>query len=230
MPAQVAHVYHDRLTELWRLSGTVDEAGRPAPHLLVLSADAEAALQAFEAELEPRLGPGGDLEFLADWASKLAGAALRLAGILHVAESVGDGRPWDAVIGPETMCRALALARDYLVPHARAAFGLMGADEEVEDARRILAWVAREGRTEFKRWQLYMDVKSLGRFPRMEALDRPLDRLVKHRYLRTVGYTGPRGRGRPPEPVYEVNPGWDRQDNLENLEKSGPGSGCGEYS
>jgi hypothetical protein len=218
VPAAVAQRYRECLMELWRLTGTVGSNGQPAPHLLELDPMAERTLRDFEAALEPRLAEGGDLEFLADWASKLAGAAVRLAGILHMADCIGEGRSWQGPVGVAAMGRAVALAGDYLIPHARAAFGLMGADEEVEAARRVLAWVGREGRTDFKRWQLYNDVRNQGRFPRVEDLDRPLDRLVKHRYLRVRPC--PPGKGRPPEATYEVNPLADHQENQKNQKKS----------
>ena len=79
-------------------------------------------------------------------------------------------------------------------------------NEDHEQAERVLRWILRERPTEFRRWQIHKDVRNHGRFQRLEDLDRPLDRLVKHRFIRVQATALRSGPGRPPEPVYEVNP------------------------
>jgi replicative DNA helicase len=61
------------------------------PAVLMFTPEANVELLAFERRLEPELGPGGQLEHLADWGSKLAGATVRVAGLLHLAERLKTG-------------------------------------------------------------------------------------------------------------------------------------------
>jgi hypothetical protein len=98
----------------------------------------------------------------------------------------------------------------------------MAADWEIQDARRVLTWVAREGRTEFKRHQVWNDVRSQERFPRVEDLDRPLRRLVTHRFIRVRLEEKTSKACRPPEPTYEVNPLWNGQKNQTNQKNLPP--------
>jgi hypothetical protein len=83
------------------------------PIILTLSPGAAQLFRAFRTELEGRRGAGGDLTYIATWASKLDGATARLAGLLHVAQEFADGfgRPIDAA----TMDGAIQIAR-YLIP------------------------------------------------------------------------------------------------------------------
>jgi hypothetical protein len=68
------------------------------------------------------------------------------------------------------------------------------------------AWILREGRTEFKRWEPYGDLKSQSEFPSVDSLSAPLDMLTKHHVIRPKRLPERTGRGRPPAQVYEVNP------------------------
>src|SRR5262249_1263997 len=92
----------------------------------------------------------------------------------------------------------------YAIAHARAAFAEMGADPIVEDAKYVLAWARRHGVTSFKERELFEGTK--GRFQRVETLRPVLMLLVSHNYIRQRPSQGRQGPGRPPSPVYEVNP------------------------
>jgi replicative DNA helicase len=61
------------------------------PAVLLLDPAAGKLLLDFEADLEPRLGPDGDLFHVRDWASKLVGATVRMAGLLHLADRLSEG-------------------------------------------------------------------------------------------------------------------------------------------
>jgi hypothetical protein len=166
---------------------------------------AQDALSQFERWLEPQLGPGERLSYLAGWANKLAGAIARLAGILHMAATLPCDLPWQVPIHEDVVGAAIQLGKEYLLPHALAAFGLMGADKELEGAKRVLQWVQREGRTEFKRYEAFGDLKNRAQLPRREDLDGPLRMLVDHQIIRVKDSAGPR-KGRPPDRLYETNP------------------------
>ncbi len=121
-------------------------AGWDDPMQLTLTSEARQFITDFLARLELRLHPDGDLgsfAVLRKWASKLVGQSARIAGLFHVADYMGEAhrRPIDGT----TVQAAISLAKSYCIPHARAAFDLMGQDESVADAEAVLAWVIRGG-------------------------------------------------------------------------------------
>jgi hypothetical protein len=210
MPEDVPLYFQQGMLSIWRLTGTVDAFGSPAPHRLRFSPEADQVLREFESWLEPQLADGEELSHLAGWANKLAGGIARLAGILHMAQCVAKGE-CEQVIDAPTVAAAVKLGRDYLLPHAQAAFGLMGADPRIETARSVLAWMARQVECieyvetdppTFSRRDIHQGCRR--RFGSVEDVDPVIDLLVKCCWLRQVGDGRP-GRGQP-GPRYLVNP------------------------
>jgi hypothetical protein len=122
-----------------------------------------------------------------------------------LAAHLRDG--WARPIGADTFAGAIRLA-DYLTDHARAVFDLMGADPRVDDARWLLDWIARTGRTQFSRRDAHVAAPH-GRFPKATDLEPALRLLEEHGYLRRVDpepSRAPHGRGRPASPRFLVNP------------------------
>lgn len=196
VPPAVDGEYERRLMVVGRLDpGTLGGAA----HTLTLTPEALARVESFMAEIEPRLRPGSDLHHIADWASKLVGATVRIAGLLHVAANPAWGNP----ISLQTVEAAITIA-DYLVAHAKAAFDLMGADPELDAARRILAWLRQSEPPEFTKRDAFVALR--GTFKKAELLDPPLALLLEHGYIRTVESTTPARPGRPASPRYLVNP------------------------
>jgi replicative DNA helicase len=202
VPTTVANRYSLDLHALAAsLSAPTEDDG---PVLLALDQEAAELLLAFERDLEPRLAAGsGDLAHLAGWAAKLAGATCRLAALLHLTEHLRDG--WARPIGADTFAGAVRLA-GYLVDHARAVFDLMGADPRTDDARWLLDWINRAGRTQISRRDAHTAAPR-GRFRKAADLEPALTLLEEHGWLRRVDAdpVGPKG-GRPPSPRFLVNP------------------------
>jgi hypothetical protein len=92
------------LVERWAstIRGHLDRPLPEEPRLIGLSPAAGAMFLEFRSVNEKALGPGGPLSERADWASKLPGAVLRIAGVLHLLQ--GDSPSIDV----ETMRAALA--------------------------------------------------------------------------------------------------------------------------
>ncbi|MEX5713456.1 DUF3987 domain-containing protein [Parafrankia sp. FMc6] len=125
-----------------------------------LDQGATEALDAFRAELEPRLHPqNGDLARLGGWGSKLPGHLVRIAALyallrasapagdtLYGDDETGATRPASGSVVPQIseadMGAAVALA-PYLIEHARAALDM---DTHFQDARQVatLAWIRRK--------------------------------------------------------------------------------------
>ena len=146
----VQATYDSNLKQLLRLDYQRDADGNPIPHILRFDDSAMVLLRAWEAEIEPQLGPADELGGIADWGGKLFGATVRFAALLHMAEHIKDANPWCSDIGATTTGNAIRLAR-YFIVHAQAAFSEMGTDPTVEKARLILDWIRRKGLTEFSK-------------------------------------------------------------------------------
>jgi hypothetical protein len=169
------------------------------PAAIPFTGEADQALLAFEERIEPRLGPGGDLAHIADWGAKLAGAAARIAGLLHLGSNVRTG--WGLPVQVEAVERAIDLAI-YFASHALATFDLMSADQLIADARAVAEWLV--GREEFTRRDVHRAHQS--RFPRVADIDPVLDLLEDHCWIRRREDPPPPGGGRPPSPTFAVNP------------------------
>ena len=195
VPDAVEERYEEAVLSLLKLA-SVD-----VPHALYLAPAAEVAWVEYATEIEPKLGYGGDLGSIQDWAGKHCGAVARIAGVLHLAEHAQDAEPWVTPVCRQTMEQAITIGR-YLVQHAVAAFGEMGADPAVEAATLILSWLRKTSPSEVTKRDIHRALHR--RFPRADDLDRPLAALADRGYLRARLQES--GRGRPASPVYDVNP------------------------
>lgn len=201
VPEPVRETYRLHVRALLQLPDAAPPGQESKPHVLDLMPDARAALEQFEIELEPRLGEFGDLGPIADWAGKLVGAVVRIAGLLHVADHTHIGEPWQPPVTVETMAAAIEIG-DYLIAHAQTAFGLMGADPVVEDARHVRRWLQVQDVATISKRDLHQGVRS--RFPRVDAMDSVLALLLNHGYLREQPSDAAGRPGRKPSPIYEV--------------------------
>lgn len=168
------------------------------PYILNLSRESRLSSIEFAKELEPRLID--DLENIADWASKLHGAILRIAGILHVAEHV-DKRAWEYDISEETFNNALTIGK-YFIEHAKAAFALMGADKNIDDCKHVIKWFEKEGKTEFSKRDI---LRGNRRFKDITELEPVLKLLCEYGYLREFEKIR-QGAVKKPDKFYKVNP------------------------
>ncbi|MGI6417834.1 MAG: DUF3987 domain-containing protein [Thermoguttaceae bacterium] len=171
----------------------------PEPFALRLTTEAETALRGWEQEIEDELADGGKLEAMRDWGSKLAGATLRLAAVLHCVEHGLTGE-----VATETLLAAVEIARS-LIPHAEAALSLMNAagPSGASDGQYVLRWIERHGKRDFTKREAHQAGRR--RFRQADDIDPALAELQRRGYirLRPAQQTGP---GRPPSPTYETNP------------------------
>jgi replicative DNA helicase len=197
--------YRAKIQALADTEPKVDEFGQQEPILLRFAADAGERYWSWAETIEHRQRPGGDLQDLKDWASKLHGLVARIAALLHV---LGGGKG-DAHITYETLEKALDVG-EYATYHAKAAFQEMGADRVMSDARRILDYVMRSGRESFKGRDIQQQM--ITSFPKAEDLEAPLKLLKERGYIAVDGNVEAKSVGRKPSPRYLVNPLlWDSQ-------------------
>lgn len=117
MPDLIRHAYIRRIKALAALPAS----DRPVR----LAADALPLLAALHERIEPRLAAGGDLEWMADWAAKLVGAACRIAGLIAIAEAGRLG----VEVSSEQLERAIRLAEWALVEAQHVLGELMKLEE-----------------------------------------------------------------------------------------------------
>ena len=198
-------------TSLRALAASFDRFTEPIT--LHLDDEASSLFSAWRGEIEPRRRPDADLGHIQGWSSKLDGAVVRIAGLLHLAETITSG--WDMPIGAATMAAALEIGQ-YLVAHALAAFDYMGADPRLEAARRIGRWIVAGRHATFTKREAFRALRGQALFPSVERITTGLAALDEHGWVRQVAPE--RGPGRPPS-RYETNPAifvkaWTKQPEL----------------
>lgn len=194
MPPDVRDRYARCIDEL--LPNPMDGPHLP-PTVVPLDGQALELWFDFAQECENGLAEGGALSAVADFGAKLAGTAARMALLF---ELVTAGPKPDAV-GEVNMARAIALCRQ-LVPHARAAFRLLAADEAERDADHVLQWIVRQGPQEAVR-QSEVHAALHGRFSKRERLVSALQRLQGNGCLR---HTTVKNKGARPTDLWLINP------------------------
>jgi hypothetical protein len=207
VPPRVDDAYRAAVESLLEFPAARDGRGEIVPRAIEASDGARDALLAFASELEPLLAEGGELEGARDWVSKLAGAAARIAGCLHVlgVRSGGrGGRGGAAPIDAALMEDAVAVAR-YFLAHVPRAFDLLGVDARRDDAQYLLRWIVRNRVVGFSTRDCFTSV-SRERFENVARLDGALDVLVERGHLRRTAAAPRPGPGRRASPVFAVNP------------------------
>lgn len=193
MPEAVRASYNQAVHDLYKKIAGLQEAVN-----LTLSLDAMQEWQNFRHAVENMLKPGGTFGSgeITGWGSKLCGAVVRLAAILHVMEHGVT----QTAISKSAMEKALELAA-ILIRHAEIAFGMMSDAPENENPRSVWDYIASTGKTEISRQELSFGLR--GRtYGRAEILDGALKELIKRGFIReerraTAGRTGT---------VYLINP------------------------
>src|SRR5262249_29140240 len=129
-----------------------------------------------------------------------------------------------AAISPGTVEKAVLLARDYYLPHAKAAFSLMGADKRTADGRRVAerlkspAFREHLVQIEGRPWRVRrrtIHALILGSRHTPEDVDAVVDLLARQFYLRPWGEESKRGR---PGTLFEVNPELFREEAGQTVE------------
>ncbi|GAA1566108.1 YfjI family protein [Kribbella sancticallisti] len=203
VPEPIETSYRDALRTLVLL---LDD--NETPHHLDLTPEARQILLDFQDWIEPRLDPQtGQLAPITDWASKLAGAVVRIAALLHLAHTFTTG--YASAITADTMRAAERVGRYYL-DHALAVYDLMGRSHpDLDDAREVLTWITnhckRTGLESFSRRDALRSLHGRPRFATATALEPAFEVLTDHGHIRPRATEKTSRGGRPPG-VYEVHP------------------------
>ena len=195
VPDDVAATWHKRVRHL------VDElAGWTDPAVLQLTREAHELVLSLERDVEPRLARDGEYGPIREWASKLVGAVVRIAGLLHLAS---DEQAFRIPIQETTVRDAIRIGT-YFAEHAKTAFDLLG-DGGTTDAAYLLEFLRRRQREEFTIRALLTDLPR-GRFGSTDDVATVVDVLVEHGWVIPKPAPPRTGAGRPPSPSFRTHP------------------------
>jgi hypothetical protein len=183
-----------------------------APRVLSITGEPLEIWTHFSDEVEHAQSDGGRLSGIRDWASKHAGRAARIAGLLHLFEHPHETNP-----SAETMAAAWAIAQ-WLEGHALAAFTRMRSDPDQRIARWVLDWIRRYRHEQFTLRGLHQHYR---RVERPEDLLPALKILEERDFVRPKAPPSRPGRGRPPSPSFEVNPETHAQNSHKSQNATG---------
>jgi hypothetical protein len=178
VPHMVQDQWKQVIHKLLDLEPSSDDCGNLAPHLLKLSRQAYNEWLDFSRHVETELREGGRFEYIKDWAGKLPGATIRLAGLLHCV--LFPQQPWKEQISLETMQQGLGLGAIFS-EHALKVFDLMGCDKNIEGARKVWRWIERERFKSFRKNDCYNALK--GTFPRVSDIAPCFEILSERNYI-----------------------------------------------
>jgi len=153
--------WHQLVKDLDSRARALNE-GREEPVTVMFSPEAWRRLHAAVVAIDRAMLPGAVLASVRDWASKLGGLIVRLAGLLHLAE-VDEPEKW--TVDADTVERAIDLGR-YFLAHARHVFDVeMSLDPAEQAARQAWAAIERRGATRVTPADVGRWVKSLRKSP-----------------------------------------------------------------
>ena len=117
----------------------------------------------------------GEGQAISDWAGKYIGSVLRIAGLLHCAESD------EAALSASTLARAIEIGKFFLA-HSCYAYSMMGTDISIQKARFVLSKLKKLKANSIKRSELFQMCR--GKFFRKtEELFPTLELLESHGFL-----------------------------------------------
>lgn len=173
-----------------------------AEHELRFTPEAQGIWDEFYNDVEAEMRPGGSLEYLTDWGSKLPGAVARIAGLLHFAEHGAEAITKDISAG---IAVASCVIGGYFKDHALATFGLMQADHRIESAKKILSYIKRQKPDTFKCRDVIANINAFKSKTIADDVMPGINILIERGYIRPMEKHHS-SIGRPEAMAYEVNP------------------------
>ena len=174
------------------------------PEVITLSPEASKLLTDFAEEIEPKLKT--DYAEISDWAGKLVGNTLRIAGLLcrvgvyRAPEFLSENEHLEVSGG--TMADAIRLGRYYL-SHSIAVHDAIPQSSMYRQAEKILQMIRERRLEEFTRRDAMRFCQT---FKRVDEIQPVLDFLEDMGYIASVDTKPSCGKGRPSLPKYVVNP------------------------
>lgn len=139
----------------------------------------------------------GKWKHMQDWAGKLCGAMLRIAGLLHIANNLGA---MNTVIEACSIEQAIQIS-ECLSQHAMLAYSVMGVNESANNAKYLWRKIAEANVPEITKRDLFQMCH--GKYASVDDMQPALDTLVGMGYIHI--YKDDKTGGRPSE-IIMVNP------------------------
>lgn len=147
--------------------------------------------------IEERLKPGGQFEYLREWANKQFARCLKIAGILHLCEHSAD-----ELLDEQTAMRAVNIAMWTENQALKAFSGAAVLDENTSKARYIVSRLKTQKCDLLSAREFLRLCK---KFKNSEEIQEPLELLCDMNYIRETNNSY-LGTGRKPSPKYQINP------------------------
>lgn len=166
-----------------------------------LSPEADNLAEEFYMWIEHQLT--NELEEIEDWAGKLHGNTMRIAGVLHVIKHKLNSV--NVPVEEDTMRSAIEIGKYYL-EHSKVAFDIMGLSDppEIQDAKYI---ISRLGQNDLNDKNDFIPkreaIRLCQKFKTVEEMEPGLRCLEEHGYIAIIKES--QGRGRPSEKIC-INP------------------------
>lgn len=187
-----------------KIVNMLEEEYPARPEVITLSPEASKLLTTFAEEIEPKMKK--EYAEIADWAGKLVGNTLRIAGLLcradvyRAPEFLSENEA--LIVSGETMANAIRLGRYYL-SHALAVYDAIPEATMYRQAEKIIQMIRERGLTAFSRRDAMRFCQT---FKRVDEIQPVLDFLEDYCYIASVDNRPTYGKGRPVLPKYVVNP------------------------
>ncbi len=166
-------------------------------HVLKLEEKAYLKWLDYAKNVETLMSPEFDyLSHITDWAGKLCGQIIRIAGLLHIYRYAFE-KPWEREISLQDVQGAIKIGH-VLIQHALKVFNQTYENEEARIAKEILRWINNRFCESFVRRDC---LKKFARYHRKATLQ-SLEMLEDRGYIRSYTYQPPKGA---PSPGYMVN-------------------------
>lgn len=184
---------------VYELLNIPDIAGE---RLIRLSPEADLISEQYNQWIEQRLT--NEFEEIEDWAGKLHGNTMRIAGIFHIIKHRINA--YNIPLEADTMTAAVKVGKYYL-EHSKAAYDIMGLSDpqDVKDAKYIISRLGQNDLNDLNDFIPKMEaIRLCQRFSTAEEMQPGLQVLEEHGYISIVKEkTGKKGR--PSERIY-INP------------------------
>lgn len=167
--------------------------------IIELSIAAQELHQEKTKEIETYFREDGQFSEIKDWGAKFIGNTLRIAGVIHVAMYPKSFKK--EKISKETLEKAYAVGQ-YLIPHARLAYGLVSDNQDIVYAKRVLNWIQKNKFSSFSKNACHSRFKNS--LQTAAQVSKILQILVERNYIKEFpNLTLQVGR---PSQVFQVNP------------------------
>lgn len=188
---ELASAFEQRITSLLDIE--------PGERFLRINGNALAVWEGGANAIERDQAPGGPLEGMTDFASKLAGHVARLAGLLHLMAGRTDLKAIEA----DTV-RAALMFGNYYLENTKQVFGMLTAGTRTEFAQKILHWIMTTRRESFTLSDVFRNFQNSGAITEANDLRPGLECLTERNFIRELD--PPTGRGRKPLARFETHP------------------------